>query len=216
MTALPGNALPLFPLPEVVLLPGTVLPLQVFEPRYVSLVEDLQRSGGRLAVPHLRLGETTPRGAPAFDLFAGAGVLQRCETLPAGRYLIEIRCQVRVRLEEIAVDTPYRQARATEHPEDLTWLAGEEGERSASGFLRLVRPAVKGTPAVLPDDAAERAAMLNRVATQVISDAVERQAYLEADDYRVRIDMLLHQLRIMKNTALALARLGPPLNPENN
>ena len=48
--------IPVFPLPEVVFFPGTVLPLHVFEPRYRRMVADCLAGDGRLAVAMLRPG----------------------------------------------------------------------------------------------------------------------------------------------------------------
>ena len=41
---------PVFPLPETVLFPGSLLPLHVFEPRYRQLVDDLRDGDGLLAI----------------------------------------------------------------------------------------------------------------------------------------------------------------------
>ena len=48
--------LPVFPLPNAVLFPGTTLPLYVFEPRYRQMVEDVLRHGRWIAVALLRPG----------------------------------------------------------------------------------------------------------------------------------------------------------------
>ena len=41
------KALPIFPLPKAVLLPGTRLPLHIFEPRYLAMVEDCLKTPHR-------------------------------------------------------------------------------------------------------------------------------------------------------------------------
>jgi hypothetical protein len=48
------SSLPIFPLPNVVLLPGMVLPLNVFEPRYLELVDFVREHGQHIGVPLLR------------------------------------------------------------------------------------------------------------------------------------------------------------------
>src|SRR5690606_30905127 len=50
------EALPIFPLPDVVLFPGAVLPLHIFEPRYREMTADLLAAHGLLALARLRPG----------------------------------------------------------------------------------------------------------------------------------------------------------------
>ncbi|HEY8427238.1 MAG TPA: LON peptidase substrate-binding domain-containing protein, partial [Sandaracinaceae bacterium] len=68
-------ALPIFPLPSVVLFPGSVLPLHVFEPRYRAMMEDCVSRGPRaMAVALLRPGwERDYEGRPPVYEIAGAG-----------------------------------------------------------------------------------------------------------------------------------------------
>ncbi len=45
-----GQPMPVFPLPEAVLLPHAIQPLRVFEPRYTKLVDDCLEGPGQMAV----------------------------------------------------------------------------------------------------------------------------------------------------------------------
>ncbi len=108
------ESLPLFPLPGTVLLPGSLLPLHVFEPRYRQLVADCLRDGLPLCVPQLREDEVRDAaGRPAFHPYAAVGVIGAHQPLEDGRCNIVVQPLARVMLEEERVSGRlYRIARA--------------------------------------------------------------------------------------------------------
>jgi Lon protease-like protein len=78
--------LPIFPLPNVVFFPHTLLPLHIFEPRYRKMLADCLAGERRLAVVLLRPGwEADYYGRPAVHSVAGAGEIIQSEMLPNGR-----------------------------------------------------------------------------------------------------------------------------------
>lgn len=104
------ETLPLFPLPGALLLPGGHLPLNIFEPRYLRMVDDA------LAGPRL-IGMIQPKDdidgpKPAlFDVGCAGRITSFAET-DDGRYVINLTGTRRFRLsEELAGDLPYRLAR---------------------------------------------------------------------------------------------------------
>ncbi|MGH7266051.1 MAG: LON peptidase substrate-binding domain-containing protein, partial [Candidatus Rokuibacteriota bacterium] len=113
--------IPIFPLPEVVFFPETVLPLHVFEPRYRRLVVDCLAGDRRLAVVLLRPGwERDYDGRPPVHAVAGAGEIIHGEALADGRYNILIDGRMRIRIEdEIEDGRPYRLVRARRLPDVL-------------------------------------------------------------------------------------------------
>lgn len=105
-------ALPIFPLPNVVFLPGMVLPLNVFEPRYLELVDHVLEHGQHVGVPLLR-PESPPEGAAAdspihdpgdhreaIEAVFGVGKLIAHQRLPDGRRFIRLEGLGRVRVRE--------------------------------------------------------------------------------------------------------------------
>jgi Lon protease-like protein len=122
------EALPIFPLPNAVLLPGMVLPLNVFEPRYLDLVDHvLERSdrGGWIGVPLLRPGyeDLALRGdgerAPAVEQVCGVGRLLSHQALPDGRRFIRLEGMRRVRcVQELPRTLRFRRVRTELLPED--------------------------------------------------------------------------------------------------
>lgn len=92
-------ALPVFPLPNAVLLPGMILPLNVFEPRYLELCDHVLETGGHLGIPLLQPGyEQDYEGRPELEPVLGLGRLLSHQRLPDGRRFIRVEGLGRVRL----------------------------------------------------------------------------------------------------------------------
>jgi Lon protease-like protein len=110
---LPAGAIEagLFPLPDAVLLPGTVLRLHVFEPRYRRLVADTLDSLGYIAVPRLEPGyEADYYGCPAIRPVMGVGRIVEHERLEDGRFNIALLGVARMQLSRELRAEPYRVA----------------------------------------------------------------------------------------------------------
>lgn len=116
MTLSPADleALALFPLPNAVFFPHTLLPLHIFEPRYRQMIAHAIERQAPIAVCMLKPGyEAAYEGHPAIYDVAGVGHIIHHELLPDGRYNIILRGLARVRvLEELTPEHLYRQARA--------------------------------------------------------------------------------------------------------
>jgi Lon protease-like protein len=108
------SALPIFPLPNCVLLPGGLMPLHVFEPRYRQLTRDCLAGEQVMGVARLRPGyEADYDGRPAVYSQLGVGKVMASEELPDGRYLLLLRGIARVDLvEELPARKQYREIRA--------------------------------------------------------------------------------------------------------
>lgn len=121
---LPGpdvlSALPIFPLPNVVLLPGMVLPLNVFEPRYLALVDHVVAGAQHIGVPLLRPGyEANYRGRPPIEPIFGIGRLVSHHRFDDGRRMIRLAGLGRVRLvRELPPDREFREVEAEPLAED--------------------------------------------------------------------------------------------------
>lgn len=113
-------ALPVFPLPNIVFLPGMVLPLNVFEPRYLELVDHVLEGGMHIGVPLLRPGPFPTGVAPRFEPIFGIGRLIFHHELPDGRRFIRLEGLGRVEtIEELPQDRDYRRVRVRDLAEDL-------------------------------------------------------------------------------------------------
>ncbi|HEY8750591.1 MAG TPA: LON peptidase substrate-binding domain-containing protein [Tepidisphaeraceae bacterium] len=103
------SAVPLFPLPNVVLFPGAVLPLHIFEERYKVMMVDALRGPRLLAMALLRPGwEKNYHGRPSIEPVVCVGSIISQEKLPDGRYNFLLRGQQRCRVVREHGDEPYR------------------------------------------------------------------------------------------------------------
>lgn len=179
--------LAIFPLPGTVLMPGSLLPLHVFEPRYRQLVSDCLRDNAPFSVPQLRPDEvadgySTPAGRPALYEYASVGVVGAHQQLADGRYNILVQPLNRIRIvEELESSRLYRRVRAELLPD--TAADDEElkrvGERVRGAFSPLVgrmgqvgEGVARALRSLPPDRVSES------VASVVLRDDDLRQAFL--------------------------------------
>jgi len=109
-------ALPIFPLPNVVLFPGALLPLHIFEPRYRELVREVLGRRKLMGVVRLKPGfEQDYEGRPAvFDVCGVGSVIDSVEHAD-GRFDITLRGLARARiLEELPSARAFREMRLEE------------------------------------------------------------------------------------------------------
>jgi uncharacterized protein len=103
-------SVPLFPLPNVILYPGAMLPLHIFEPRYVQMIDDLlEQKQETLALALLKPGwDAKYFGQPDVFPIAGIGRMVSCQRMPNHRYNILVEGMARVKLDEQPLEKSYR------------------------------------------------------------------------------------------------------------
>ncbi len=104
-----SRSAPVFPLRDVFLFPGQLLPLHIFEPRYRQMIEDCLDGPGRIVIAAPREDEPPTSQGPRLPAVAGIGEIVRHHRLADGRFLIWILGLGRVRLEEASSDRLYRR-----------------------------------------------------------------------------------------------------------
>ena len=111
----------LFPLPNLVLFPHAIQGLHVFEPRYRQLMEDALAGDRTFALVLLQPGwEEEYDNRPDIEGMACLGRVAWHETLPDGRFNLQLRALSRIRLvEELPTDRLYRVASAELVPDVL-------------------------------------------------------------------------------------------------
>lgn len=195
---------PIFPLPEIVFFPETVLPLHVFEPRYRQMVADCLAADGWMAVVMLRAGwEKDYQGRPPVQTIAGVGEIIQAEMLADGRYniLLHGRSRIRILAEEPPEGRLYRVARAERLEEegpkadDRTFAERLQELRAAHARLLVAlgqsHPDVVGRLTVA---GATPGAAIDRIVSAVVPDAEVRQRLLEAVDVSDRLDLAVEAL----------------------
>ena len=103
--------LPVFPLPDVVLFPGTRKSLHVFEPRYRAMIRDVV-GGEETVVVALMSGD-------GFRSLGTIGRIEDLELLEDGRFNLTVDGSERVAISEVPSDKPYRLVRVKRRPERL-------------------------------------------------------------------------------------------------
>ena len=102
------DTLPIFPLPGALMLPRARLPLHIFEPRYLAMIEDCLKTKHRL------IGMIQPRETPAgearLQAIGCAGRLTGFSETEDGRYMVTLSGMSRFRVkQEVQGFTPYRR-----------------------------------------------------------------------------------------------------------
>ena len=191
------TSLPIFPLPNCVLLPGGLLPLQVFEPRYRDLTRDCLAGTQLMAVARLRPGyETAYYGRPPVYERCGVGRIICSEELPDGRFALLLRGVARIEIaRELPVDRPYRIVEAKILPDASCDAANvrDHHRRLITLCDRLAEVIEQGGPQLrdLVRSFESPGACADAIAAALIMDADERQELLEACDPMVRLQRTL-------------------------
>ncbi|MND68309.1 Lon protease 2 [compost metagenome] len=192
------QVIPVFPLPGSILLSRGQLPLNVFEPRYLNMVDDAM-AGDRM------IGLIQPLGGldvqPPLARVGCAGRITSFNETSDGRYLITLTgiCRFNV-TGELQVKTPYRQVRADFAPFEADLRAPDPAaDFDRHSFLDALRPYLEHRGLNVDWDTAEAApqeALINSLAMALPFEPPEKQALLEAMTLEDRAQALTALLRI--------------------
>jgi uncharacterized protein len=202
------SILPLFPLPNVVLFPGALLPLHIFEPRYRAMVADALQGDGRIGIVLLRLGwDQDYDGRPPIHTIGCSAAIVHATPLDDGRYNIVLRGLERFRVVAEDHDQVYRRATVTPLPEPALDDNGRRTlhERRNTLEARLGLP-LNVSGGVDADEARLLAALpdadfVHTVSQHLDLEPIEQQALLECDSLHQRVDTLLDLLEMRRLAA---------------
>src|SRR5215469_4469072 len=142
---LPGT-IPVFPLPGALLLPRGQMPLNIFEPRYLEMIDDALRDGRRLiGMIQPDAAHPGPEAKPNLYKIGCVGRITQIAETGDGRYVLQLTGVARFRVEEeLSVSTPYRQCRVSYEPfiDDFTARKGED-DVDRAGLLRALSDFLK-------------------------------------------------------------------------
>jgi Lon protease-like protein len=211
---LPGT-IPVFPLPGALLLPRGQMPLNIFEPRYLDMVDDALRGGDRLiGMIQPDPAHPGPPDRPSLYRIGCAGRITQIAETGDGRYLMQLTGVARFRIiQELPVTTDYRQCIVdfTAFTDDFTARKGEE-DVDRKAVLSALTQYLKANNLKADWEGIENApneALVNALAMMSPYDPAEKQAMLEAPDLKTRAEILIAVTEI----ALAKSRTegDPPL-----
>lgn len=203
-----AGVIPIFPLPGALLLPRGQMPLNIFEPRYIAMVDAALMSGNRL------IGMVQPDPAhpgsedhPNLYKIGCVGRITQIAETGDGRYLMQLTGISRFRIEEeLPVTTPFRQCRVTYAPfiDDFIARKGEEHvDRKA--VLQALSDFLKANNLKTDWEGIENApneALVNALAMMSPYGTAEKQAMLEAPDLKTRAEILVAvtEIELAKNS----------------
>jgi hypothetical protein len=191
---LPG-VMPVFPLPGVLLLPRGELPLNIFEPRYLAMVDDALKTHRLIAMiqPALK-GDGTEA---ALESIGCAGRITQFAETGDGRYMLALtgiaRCRI---IGELSVLTPYRQCEVAfgEFGEDFVVTAASEAGVDRASIVEALEKFAKANKLRIDWDEVKQApleALVNALSMMCPFGPGEKQALLEAQDLKARADVLI-------------------------
>ncbi len=189
--------IPVFPLPGALLLPRGQMPLNIFEPRYLEMVDDSLRDGHRLiGMIQPDPAHPGPDDKPALFKIGCVGRITQLAETGDRRYLIQLVGVARFRVEEeLAVSTGYRQCRVTFVPFAAASGARHgEDEVDREALLEALAAFLKANKLKTDWEGIESApneALVNALAMMSPYSPAEKQALLEAPNLKTRADMLV-------------------------
>ena len=193
------QVIPVFPLDGALLLPGGELPLRIFEPRYLNMVDDVMAGDRMIGMIQTTGGE---RGRPSLAGVGCAGRITSFNETSDGTYLITLTGVCRFSIgDELSVRTPYRQVRAAfeTYAGDLADddVAAEAFDRSR--FAKALKTYLNRRELDIDWETAETAPLESLVTSLSMGlpfEPVEKQALLEAINLAERCEALTALLEI--------------------
>ena len=175
--------LPIFPLTGAVLFPQTQLPLNIFEPRYVQMIDEA------LSTPNRIIGMIQPHQTKGTDIktlkkVGCTGRISSFSETGDGRYLVTLSGLVRFQVaEELPTTTPYRQiiANYNEYQHDLFPESADQIDRGH--LLSLIKKYLKQRNLLVDWDIIEQTPtdhLINYSGVLVPFTPEEKQLLLEA------------------------------------
>jgi Lon protease-like protein len=194
--------IPVFPLRGAILLPRATLPLNVFEPRYLQMIDDVM-SGSRIIgiLQPAGSGDDDERESPrdstaALRRIGCAGRVTSYQELDDGQLVITLTGILRYEcIGEAETDTPYRIMSVSydRFAKDLTEGLGEE-RVDRQNLLRVLKNYLDANGLKTDWQAIQRASnefLINALSVMCPYGPEEKQALLEAADLKTRADVLI-------------------------
>jgi Lon protease-like protein len=205
--------MPLFPLPDVVFFPKTLLPLHVYEPRYRTLASEALERDQAICTALLRPGwEADYYGSPEVYPVGCIGRIVQHTKLPDGRYNITLQGEGKVRIEEQVRVEPYRIVRVQPIQDDDAWTLRDNVAQEAIELVRLFRQVHEGQgPSLLLGETFGQnmspESILNTVAMHLNVEPDMKERLLEMESLEARYHSVLEILRNATTTQERIERV---------
>jgi uncharacterized protein len=185
-----------FPLSGVLLLSGGHLPLNVFEPRYLSLVDDALKGNRLIGIiqPVFSEADESPQGTPELCKVGTFGRITTFGETGDGRYVIDVSGVCRFRLlDEISQHHPYRKFRVTPFMSDLS-EPEDDPAVNRDALLGAFRSYLDANKLEVDWEAVTKTSnrtLVNSLSMMAPFGSREKQALLEATDLKTRAETLV-------------------------
>lgn len=184
-----------FPLAGALILPGGQMPLNIFEPRYLALIDDAIKGERVIGMIQPRLdGAKQASGEPELCAVGCLGRITSFTETGDGRYLINLQGIVRFRIEEeVPGKMPYRCCRIMPFTADLDAGAGAD-DVDRDGLLNTFRAYLEANQLDADWESVTKASnetLVNALSMMSPYGAAEKQALLEAPDLKTRAETLI-------------------------
>lgn len=190
--------IPLFPLPTALLLPRGQMPLNIFEPRYLDMIDSALKGSRVIGMvqPRFDRGKVDLEGNPTLCAVGCAGRITAFQETGDGRYLVTLTGIARFRiLDEVLSDNSFRLARVTsnEFSDDFQTDAGAD-KVDRQGLLHVLKEYLDANGLEADWDSISSAsteALVNALSMMSPYGAAEKQALLEAVTLEDRANTLI-------------------------
>ncbi len=211
----------LFPLPNLVMFPHAIQPLHIFEPRYVSMLEDALREDQLLAMALLKPGwEAAYDARPAVFPATCVGKIVAETRLPDGTYNLILKGLCRAAIEhELPIEHAYRMADVTVVNEHSPVTSEQHTKLRQALTRRFQRQLVEMAAGHEQLTQLLDARLPIGILTDVIAFSLDlatslKQEFLSEPDASIRAQRLLEVLDMASTPALRNGDSGPPFPPK--
>ena len=200
------DTVPVFPLSSALLLPGGQMPLNIFEPRYMAMIDEAMAGSRMIGMVQPSFADKNElRETPELCEVGCLGRITHFAEVDDGRYHITLTGVSRFRIEEeLPVNTAFRQCKVRPFLSDLEPEKGAElvdRQQLLKAFKDYLD--ANGMDADWESvGRANTAILVNALSMMSPYGPAEKQALLEAPDLKTRADTLI------AITEISLARKG--------
>ena len=206
------KSIPVFPLGGTVLLPGCDLPLSIYEPRYLNMVDDALKSDRLIGMVQ---PDQENEGEQNFNSIGGLGRIMQFAETEDGRYMLVLKGLKRFKIVNVPkTDTPYMCANISfdgfeddinTHADEITPEAFSASKSDRSALTMAMKSYAKTLGVRLDWDALKEiplARLVDQAAMISPFGALDKQSLLEAKTHADRRRLLIGLMHLHSDTGL--------------
>lgn len=189
--------IPIFPLPNVVFFPRTLLPLHIFEPRYKTMLSEVMQGDRRIGMVLQRVGSGGQLSGTQIHAIGGLGQVREAKELSDGTFDIVLNGLSRFRIVDVVTQEPYHRAAVEvlpelyrEQPKDH-----EMGQELVARYRDFAGKGMISEKEIRILRRSDLATVANSICSLVPISPSDRQLLLELDDIRARAEAALAVIR---------------------